>query len=198
MSVVEVHPAQRIESLPPRVKFTRETFHDFVERELQKGDRRFELVEGDIVEKMSQKEPHLALIMRWIFALARVFGEAYVRNQGSVVLSKYSELEPDVFVTSQESNHYVREAMTPPAADIRLLIEVSATTLHYDTRAKARLYARSGIPDYWVLDVAGRRLLVHRDPTADGYASVMVFAEDESVSPLAAPTAAFAVEEFLP
>jgi hypothetical protein len=52
---------------------------------------------------------------------------------------------------------------------------------------KAELYARAGIPDYWVLDVDKRRMIVHRNPASGKYTSIIVYAEHESVSPLAAP-----------
>ena len=63
-----------------------------------------------------------------------------------------------------------------------LVVKVSQTTLALDLTTMARLYAWSGIVDYWVLDVGSRRLIVHRDPT-DGLA----FSEDERVTTLAAP-----------
>jgi len=72
------------------------------------------------------------------------------------------------------------------------VFEVSDTTLDFDVK-KARLYARAGIPDYWVLDVNNRRLIVHREPNAGRYASVLAYGQDEIVAPLAAPQALFRV-----
>jgi len=62
---------------------------------------------------------------------------------------------------------------------------------------KARLYARSGIVEYWVLDVAGRRLIVHREPLDGRYRSVVAFTEDERVTTLAAPEQDIRVGELL-
>jgi Uma2 family endonuclease len=81
--------------------------------------------------------------------------------------------------------------MNPHPSDISLLVEISDTTLTYDLTIKASLYARAGIVEYWVLDVAGRRLLCHRTPVSGSYQSVTVYNEHESVAPLAAPDARF-------
>lgn len=71
------------------------------------------------------------------------------------------------------------------------MVEVGDSTLRFDLTVKARLYGRAGIVEYWVLDVAGRRLIVHRGPAAGGYTSVAVYGESESVAALAAPGAGF-------
>jgi Uma2 family endonuclease len=57
----------------------------------------------------------------------------------------------------------------PTAADVLLLIEVSDTTLRYDLNVKARLYAAHEIPEYWVVDLAAKRVWRHRRPGASRY-----------------------------
>ena len=69
--------------------------------------------------------------------------------------------------------------------DIHLLIEISDSTLGFDLTRKAALYARALIPEYWGLDINGRRLIVQRNPSEGRYGSVIAYAEDEEVSPLA-------------
>jgi Uma2 family endonuclease len=78
---------------------------------------------------------------------------------------------------------------------LQLVIEVSNSTLDFDLKNKAGLYGRAAIADYWVLDVIGRQLVVHRDPRNGMYRSVMAFGEHESVAPLARPDASFRVRE---
>ena len=67
---------------------------------------------------------------------------------------------------------------------MRLAIEVSDTSLTHDLRTKANLYARFGVADYWVIDVKGERLIVHREPTPAGYASVSAVSREEAVAAL--------------
>lgn len=73
------------------------------------------------------------------------------------------------------------------AAELRLVVELSDTNLRFDCTVKAGLYARAGIPDYWILDLNGRRAIVHRDPREGRYESIVSYAADETVEPLAAP-----------
>ena len=79
-----------------------------------------------------------------------------------------------------------------------MVVEVSVSTLTGDKKTKNRIYARNGIPEYWVVNVEGRELIVHRQPGADGYASVVTLQETDTVSPLAAPTSVIAVRDLLP
>jgi Uma2 family endonuclease len=86
-----------------------------------------------------------------------------------------------------------------------LVVEVSDTSLAYDTGDKASLYAAAGIADYWVIDVNGRQLHVFRNPVADPgreyghwYASVTVLGPTDTVAPLAAPANLITVGDLLP
>jgi Uma2 family endonuclease len=81
---------------------------------------------------------------------------------------------------------------------LRLIVEIADSTLGFDLKVKGALYARAGVPEYWVLDVAGRRLLVHRNPQSGRYTDVAAYSEQESVSPLAAPQAQFRVADAFP
>jgi Uma2 family endonuclease len=75
----------------------------------------------------------------------------------------------------------------PRPGDLRLVVEISDTTLCFDLTTKAELYARAGIIEYWVVDVAARRLIVHRDPREGLYCSVTAYGAEETATPLASP-----------
>ena len=106
-----------------------------------------------------------------------------------------NESEPDATVLTRDFRTF---AANPQPADLQLVVEVSDSTLTIDLTAKARLYARAGIVEYWVIDIRGRRLIVHRGPREGVYSSVMVYGEFETVSPLGAPGALFRVADVLP
>ena len=72
----------------------------------------------------------------------------------------------------------------PTPNDVVLAVEVSNTTLRYDLIRKARLYGAAGVQEYWVVDTDQRRVVVHREPRAEGYASVTEWREGESIAPL--------------
>ncbi|MCC7370872.1 MAG: Uma2 family endonuclease [Chloroflexi bacterium] len=76
-------------------------------------------------------------------------------------------------------------------------IEVADSTVAFDLGQKADLYARYGVPGLWVLDLPADRVVIHREPTADGYASVEEPRRGASVSPLAFADVGFAIDELL-
>lgn len=120
--------------------------------------------------------------------------------QSTVDLSEtspdYDEPEPDAAVTAQPMTAYA--ARHPRPADLVLVAEVSDTTLRFDRSVKAALYARAGIREYWVMDIAGRQVFVHRQPAGEAYADIAVYREDESLAPLARPDASVRVADLLP
>ena len=107
-----------------------------------------------------------------------------------------NEPEPDIIVLKRELSHF--RSANPKPEDLHLVVEIADTSVRFDLTTKAALYARAGITEYWVLDVAGRRLLVHREPRSGHYASVVAYSEEESVAPLAAPQKNFRVADAFP
>lgn len=69
-----------------------------------------------------------------------------------------------------------------------LVIEVSYSSLAYDRGEKLALYARAGIPEYWILDVSGSCIEAYRDPiqlpAGPGYASRQLYLPGQSITPL--------------
>jgi Uma2 family endonuclease len=159
-----------------------------------------ELVEGELIDKMGKNRPHVnsvVLIMAW---LQQVFGVAFVNPEAPIDVDQHdnsiNEPEPDVIVLKRELSYF--QINNPKPEDLRLVVEVSDSSIGFDTTTKAGLYARARIQEYWVLDVNERRLIVHRDPTAGEYRTVTVYRENETVSPLAAPRAEFRPAEAFP
>ena len=79
-----------------------------------------------------------------------------------------------------------------------LVVEVSDETLHRDRTVKQRLYARCGLPEYWILALPDACLEVYREPAATGYRSVTTLRTGDRIAPLARPGAAVAVADLLP
>ena len=96
-----------------------------------------------------------------------------------------SEPEPDTIVLARS---FLELSARARPEEIRLLVEVADSTLAFDLTAKAALYARALIPECWVLDINGRRLVVHLDPSEGHYRSIQAYSEGESLSPRAAPS----------
>ena len=71
--------------------------------------------------------------------------------------------------------------------DVLFVVEVSDSSLDYDLGHKARYYASLGLPDYWVIDAKRLVTRVHREPGAEGYASVQDLAGGALLTPLHLP-----------
>ena len=155
---------------------------------------RWELIEGELLGKMPKKRPHvqvLAILTGWLMA---IFGGRV--NMGAPIDvapedNPTSEPSPDLIVLRRDYGDPWKT--TPQTQDVLLAIEVSDTTFDFDSTVKAGLYARAGLHEYWVVDLNGRRLIVHRDPADGRYQSIAAYGEGEVVSPLAAPEAVFQV-----
>ena len=159
---------------------------------------RWELVQGDIVSKMGTNLPHAMIAQRMSVWLLSLFPHSHILPSCSIDVAPEdnptSEPEPDITVLNRPADQLVGN---PQPADIVLPVEISNTTIDHDLGAKANLYARAGIAEYWVVDLNAARIHQHRDPRREGYASVRAFAGTEPLSPLAKPEAVLTAEQLL-
>lgn len=159
-------------------------------------DERIELLEGQIIQMAAKGTVHSASVSRIEQVLRHRLGDrVLLRFQDPIRLNDYSEPEPDVAVVRPSPNFY--ETHHPTPSEVFLLIEVSDTTLKFDRETKAPAYGRSGIAEYWVLDVNDRKLHVYRMPDATGYQSEAILAEALTVAPLAFPDCMITIQEML-
>lgn len=164
-------------------------------------DVRTELIEGEIIEMSAQRADHIRAVMKTNKRLRETFaGVAHVRVQTTLRLGSRRAPEPDLLVVRGDEDD---SPITPPAADILLVVEVSDWTLAFDRSDKARLYARAGVGEYWIVNLKDRQVEVHRSaPGANGgdYSDVRVFTEDKFVPPANAPEgrAPLLVRDLLP
>jgi len=115
-----------------------------------------------------------------------------IRVQCSIGLPEYdSAPEPDLAWVHK--GRYTKQR--PEAADVLLAIEVSHSSIAFDLGQKKGLYARAGGPEYWVIDVATRRILVFRQPADNDYKDSRIVDVGETVAPLAEARAELDVRE---
>ena len=186
------------ENIPNRIRWTSRQCATMRDDNLLTG--RYELIDGEILSKMGQKPAHAYVVRALLTWLTGLFGAEYTQIQATIDLSdtdsNYDEPEPDAAVTVQPYTHFAERHPRPE--DLLLLIEVSDTTLRFDLNAKAGLYARAGIRDYWTIDIPGRRLIVHRQPSPEGYREILAYTAEETVAPLARPDSPIRVSALLP
>jgi Uma2 family endonuclease len=159
-----------------------------------------ELIDGELIDKMSKNPPHVdaaALLLGW---LIQVFGARFVNHEAPIDVAPEdnptNEPVPDLIVLKRGFTGF--GLTRPQPKDLDLVVEIADTSLAFDLTVKAALYARAAIAEYWVLDVPGRRLIVHRDPQSSQYGSVTAYNEQESVAPLGAPDSTFQVRTVFP
>lgn len=178
-------------------KWTREEC-ELIEETARIDLSRYELIQGELILKMSKSHQHILAVLLLSTWLRSIFGATHAVTEASIDLRPEdhptSDPEPDVVLVNRSYRSLDGKARP---ADILLIAEVSSSTLYLDLTAKAKLYARSAIPEYWVLDLAGRRLIVHREPQEGTYASILAYAEDEQIAPLCSPATLLKVSELL-
>lgn len=160
-------------------------------------EARLELIEGEIIEMAPIEPPHagrVAQLTERFIQLAA--GQATVWVQGPLRVSGISVPQPDLALLRRRADFY--SAALPVVADVLLLVEVSDTSLAYDIKAKVPLYARSGIPEVWVVDVKDRAIHVFRQPAEGGFRSAFVARGSDRVTCAALPEVAIPVAELFP
>lgn len=181
---------------PDRKRWTRKECEFLVQNHLLTG--RYELIDGEIISKMGQKRPHanaVMLLTRW---LMRVFGEDRVQCQLPIDVAQEdretNEPEPDVAVLPAPMTSYT----DAHPRDVLLVVEVSDTSLQFDLQIKAAIYARAGIPEYWIADIVNRRIVAHRKPVPLGYDEILEFGQNEEIAPIGHAEYSIRVTDLLP
>ena len=149
-----------------RKLFTVHEFHRMGEAGILHEDDRVELIGGEIVQMAAIGTRHFTCVNALTRLLVRAVGdEAIVSVQNPVRLDEHNEPQPDLAVIRARS---YRESLPTPE-DVLLLIEVSDTTLAYDRNVKLPLYARSGIPEVWIVDLTDETIERHTEPSGNDY-----------------------------
>ena len=172
--------------------FTVEEYEQLGRAGILGEDEHVELIEGRIVEMNPIGTEHIWSVNRLNGILASRPG-IVVSVQNPLRLGDRSEPEPDLVVLRADA----AQDRTPSPRDTLLVIEVADTSLEYDRQTKGPLYARAGIPELWIVDLAGARIELHREPSSDGYRTVRLFVRGEQLAPSFAPELAIDVDAVL-
>jgi Uma2 family endonuclease len=122
-----------------------------------------ELLEGWLVEKMTKRPPHMVATGFLLDLLPRVLPQGWFLNMQDPITTPDSLPEPDAVIIRGSRREYLEHR--PTATDAALVIEVADTTLRTDQGTKKRLYARVGIPVYWIVNLVEGQIEVYTDPT---------------------------------
>jgi len=175
--------------------WTRAEYDRMVEAGVFQPEARLELVEGEIVNMTPQGSFHSTITQLLNDALREVFGKGHtVRVQMPLAIDDRSEPEPDIAVVKGVPLDYL-DAHPDTAL---LVVEVADTTLGFDRNRKKRIYAKNGIPEYWLVDVKAGRLEVYRDPMDEDYATKTTYGRGDRIQPLGAQGSRLEVSSLIP
>ncbi len=164
--------------------WSREEFHRLYDSGFFGPEERVELIEGEIVVMAPAGPEHTDPIKYGTKTLVKLYGETHdVAVQLPLDLGQISEPQPDFALIPVGS---VPRGQIATTAD--LIIEVSYSSLAFDKKEKLALYARAGVPEYWVIDTVNRRVEVYREPAAVGesfgYLGHQAYGPNDSIAPL--------------
>jgi Uma2 family endonuclease len=179
-----------------RRRFSADEYFRMAECGILSPDERTELLDGEIFRMAPAGPAHSSEVDRLCeFFVLRLHGRAQIRVQSPVRMGPSSVPEPDLALLRLRESGY-REHH-PGAGDLLLAVEVSDSSLDFDLGRKARLYARHGVPELWVFDIGGRRIVVHREARDEGYAGVFEARAGDRLAPAAFEADVIDVAELL-
>ena len=148
-------------------------------------EKGIELIEGEIIKTSPTGSKHASCVSILIDLLTEIRllnnlkEDLIIRVQDPISLTDFSEPEPDLALLKYRADFYAD--MHPTPQDVLLLIEVADSTLETDRKIKAPLYAKAGIPEYWIVNLEEKQLEVFHSPKAGVYQQKKVFGINDQV-----------------
>ncbi len=180
-----IAPTQPAFSLPlpaPEEVFriTVDRYDRMVESGLLGEDDPIELLNGVMVWKMPKKPKHSTVSRRCERIIERLIPPGWhVRKEEPVRIPDYDEPEPDIAVVRGDDDLY--EDRHPGPGDVALIIEVADSSLLRDRGEKRAIYARAGIPAYWIINLVDRQIEIYSGPNEAAYPPPTILRAADSV-----------------
>jgi Uma2 family endonuclease len=186
-----------------RKQFDVTQYHQMIATGLLCEGDRLELIEGEILEMAAIGSRHSAQVNRLNRLLSGVLPDVMIAVQNPIELGLRSEPQPDIVLLRWRDDYY--EVSHPTPEDCLLVIEVADSTLEFDSRSgrlsqrdvKAPMYSRSGIGEYWLVDLQGQAIECYRQPTELGYQQMVRYGRGGSLSPIEFPHLSLRVDQIL-
>lgn len=167
-------------------RITVDEYHRMIGAGILGEDEHVQLLAGTVVAMTPQGRPHARVVQRLTRLFVRAVGDDLeVLTQLPLTLLDESEPEPDLAIVraedAQSGEHHPRTAV--------LVIEVAGDSLRLDRQSKAALYARAGIPEYWIANLAEATVEVHGepDPEAGAYRAKTIVRSGETLAAATVP-----------
>ncbi|GIX47745.1 MAG: hypothetical protein KatS3mg131_1956 [Candidatus Tectimicrobiota bacterium] len=173
----------------PKRRFTVAEYHKLAEAGILSEDERVELIEGEIVAMAPIGSRHAGAVKRLLdqFIPLQAARRVLLSVQDPIRLGEHSEPQPDVALLRPRPDFYAAEH--PGPEEVLLVVEVAETSAEYDREVKVPLYARFGVPEVWLVDLAGGMRGGLSPPLAPGLPGGPDLAAGRHRGPLAAARA---------
>ncbi len=176
--------------------FTVDEFYRMADAGIFAEGDRVELIEGEIIQMSPIGHRHMVCVNRandlFVSALKE---KALISIQNPLRLNEYNEPQPDLVAFKWRADYYASKPYT--LDDALFVVEISDTTLRYDTRVKLPIYAAAGVQEVWIENLKENLLLVCRYPISKVYKTQLSLRQGDLVSPFAFPDVRFKVEDLL-
>ena len=180
----------------PTYRWTVEEYEELGRAGIFDENDRVELLNGEIIVMAPIGYRHATAVNRLNqFLILHARGRYMVTPGNPFILDEHSEPQPDLCLAEPAIDTQGHHA---GPEQIFLVIEVSDSTLAYDRKDKGPAYARNGVREYWLFNLADNVLEVYRRPVADGYQEKRILKAEETIAPLAFSDAVLRVGDFLP
>ena len=161
-----------------------------------KPDDRVELIEGEIIKMSPIGSPHAACVSRLDDLLHNINKpKVMVRIQNPIRLDNFSEPVPDVAILKPRRDYY--STRHPAPSDVLVIIEVADTSVVADRHIKIPLYARSLIPEVWLVNLPKKVIETYFNPGEGSYCNSRKYKRDEIVVGRSVPNLKFEVNDIL-
>lgn len=142
-------------------------------------DDNLELLEGWLVPKMTKNPLHDSCVDWLDGALEEFLAEGWYCRIQNTLVTEDSCPEPDLVVVRGRPLDYRQRH--PTATDCALVIEVADSSVYQDRR-KAAIYARAGVPEYWLVNLVDWQLERMTQPSVEGqYQQTSVLTVNDAV-----------------
>lgn len=181
---------------PRRLRFSVDDYYKMIEMGMIDDYERSEIIDGQMVPKMTIGDKHAMAVDRLARILIRSLPEmVLVRIQNPLRISDFDEPEPDVVLadlTKYDGNRHPRPEETI------LVVEVSDVSLKNDRDVKLPLYADAGIAEVWIVNLRDNVIEIHQDPSLGIYQQVKIFKSGGQAASNVLPELSLEVDAIIP
>jgi Uma2 family endonuclease len=176
-------------------RWTRRQYEQMVEAGVLTEDDPVELLNGQIVRMSPQSSRHATVVTLCHEALVSITPpDHFIRVQAPLALNDESEPEPDLALVPGRPEAFWTQHPTTAT----LIVEVADTSLAKDRETKRPVYARNGIPEYWIINLVDHCVEVYRTPHGDEYESKHTVYRGDEISDIQSLSASLPVSHILP